>query len=76
MLAIDARYAGGVIAAFALAASVPLGKALGRWSDHRLRSAESFAAGAALAYAIADLMVELTAIGGTHVHAMAARWSG
>ena len=58
----------GVLIAFALAVSLPLGKKLSRWSIHRLRATESFAAGASLAYVIIDLMVELTAIGGAYVH--------
>ena len=64
----DARDISAVVAAFALAASVPLGQKLARWSHHRLRAAESFAAGASLAYVIVDLMVELTSVGGEHVH--------
>src|SRR6185437_8958306 len=58
-----------LVAALALAASVPLGVKLSRWSEHRQRATESFAAGASLAYVIVDLMVELTGVGGEHVHA-------
>ena len=68
MVTADARDISAVVGAFALAASVPLGKKLRRWSDHRLHAAESFAAGASLAYVILDLMVELTGVGGEHVH--------
>src|ERR1700760_3383828 len=56
-------------AALAMAASVPLGVKLSRWSDHKQRAAESFAAGASLAYVIVDLMVELAGVGVEHVHA-------
>jgi len=70
MAEVDARNVSGVIAAFALAASVPLGRKLSHWSHHRLHAAESFAAGASLAYVIIDLMVELTGVGGVHVHAI------
>lgn len=69
MVTADSRSISGVVVAFALAASVPLGQALRRWSHHRRRAAESFAAGASLAYVILDLMVELTGVGGEHVHA-------
>ena len=68
MMGNGARDIVAVGAAFALAASVPLGRALSTWSDHRLRATESFAAGASLAYVIVDLMVELTGVGGEHVH--------
>jgi hypothetical protein len=56
------------VAAFALAASAPLGRALSHWSHGRRRFAESFAAGASLAYVIVDLLVELTGVGAAHVH--------
>ena len=68
MWGISAREIVGVLTACALAVSLPLGRKLSRWSHHRLRATESFAAGASLAYVIVDLMVELTAIGGTYVH--------
>lgn len=68
MPALEARDVSGLVAAFALASSVPLGWMLSRWSQRRQRAAESFAAGASLAYVIVDLMVELTAVGGAHVH--------
>ncbi len=68
MVPADARDISGLATAFALAASAPLGKRLSLWSKHRLRATESFAAGASLAYVIVDLMVELTAVGGEHVH--------
>jgi hypothetical protein len=58
----------GVVVAFALAASAPFGWALCHWSQGRQRVAESFAAGASLAYVIVDLLVELTGIGAPHVH--------
>ena len=58
----------GVGVALALAASAPLGRALCHWSHGRLRVAESFAAGASLAYVIVDLLVELTGVGAAHVH--------
>jgi hypothetical protein len=58
----------GVGVAFALAASAPLGRASCRWSHGRLHVAESFAAGASLAYVIVDLLVELTGAGAAHVH--------
>jgi hypothetical protein len=57
-----------VCVALALAASAPLGRALCDWSHGRLRVAESFAAGASLAYVIVDLLVELTSVGAPHVH--------
>lgn len=63
------RAIAAVAAAFGLAASVPLGRSLCHWPPKRLRVAESFAAGASLAYVLADLMVELTLIGGPYVHA-------
>ncbi len=69
MVVLDARDVSAVVSAFALAASAPIGRALRRWSHHRIRATESFAAGASLAYVIVDLMVELTAVGGEHVHA-------
>ena len=68
MWGISAREIVCVLTACALAVSLPLGKKLSRWSNHRLRATESFAAGASLAYVIVDLMVELTAVGGTYVH--------
>jgi hypothetical protein len=68
MVPADARDISGLVAAFALAASVPLGRKLRHWSHHRLRATESFAAGASLAYVIVDLMVELTSVGGAHVY--------
>ena len=68
MLGISAREIVGILTACALAVSLPLGKKLSLWSTHRVRATESFAAGASLAYVIIDLMVELTAIGGTYVH--------
>ena len=58
-----------VIAAFALAVSAPLGKAMASWPEAKLRATESFAAGASLAYVIVDLMIELTGEGVAHVHA-------
>jgi hypothetical protein len=58
----------GVAVGLALAASAPLGRALCRWSHGRLHVAESFAAGASLAYVIVDLLVELTSVGAAHVH--------
>jgi hypothetical protein len=58
-----------LVAAFALAASVPLGRALSRWRGPGQHAVESFAAGVTLAYVIEDLMVELTGVGGAHVHA-------
>jgi hypothetical protein len=58
-----------VLTGFALSSSAPFGKKLSTWSDHRLRAAESFAAGTSLAYVIIDLMIELTGDGLMHVHA-------
>jgi hypothetical protein len=68
MVALDARDVSAVVSAFALAAAAPFGRALRRWSHHRIRATESFAAGASLAYVIVDLMVELTGVGGEYVH--------
>jgi hypothetical protein len=66
MATLYSRGISSVVAAFTLAASAPLGRALRNWS--RLRAAESFTAGASLAYVILDLMVELTSVGGQQVH--------
>jgi hypothetical protein len=68
MVSVDARDISAIFTAFALGAAAPLGRALRHWSHHRLRAAESFTAGASLAYVILDLMVELTSVGGQQVH--------
>jgi hypothetical protein len=68
MVEVNERDISALVAAFALAASVPLGRRLRHWSHRRIRAAESFAAGVSLSYVIVDLMVELTAVGGQHVH--------
>jgi hypothetical protein len=70
VVSIQQRTAYALVAALALAASVPLGAKLSKWSDHKQRAAESFAAGASLAYVLVDLMVELSSVGARHVHAM------
>jgi hypothetical protein len=60
----------GVVIAVALATSLPFGRALSRCPDRLLRTTESFAGGAALAYVMIDLMVELTGVGAQYVHAL------
>ena len=57
-----------MLTAFALAASLPLGRLLNRWSCRGLHWVESFAAGVSLSYVIADLMVELMHAGAEYVH--------
>ncbi len=69
MVALDLRHAAALISAFALAAAVPLGRALSRWTERRMLAAQSFAGGVSLAYVILDLMVELTGVASTAVHA-------
>ena len=69
MVALDLRHAAALLSAFALAAAVPLGRTLSRWTARRLHAAQSFAGGVSLAYVILDLMVELTGAGGKEVHA-------
>jgi hypothetical protein len=70
MTNVPERSAYALVAAFSMAASLPLGEKLSRWSESRQHATESFAAGASLAYVIVDLMVELTAVGGSFVHAL------
>ena len=69
MVAIDLRHAAALLSSFALAAAVPLGRTLSRWTERRLHAAQSFAGGVSLAYVILDLMVELTDGGSKAVHA-------
>ncbi len=69
MVALDVRHAAALLSAFALAAAVPLGRTLSRWTGRRLYPAQSFAGGVSLAYVILDLMVELTGAASEEVHA-------
>jgi hypothetical protein len=69
MVALDLRHAAALLSAFALAAAVPLGRTLSRWTERRLHATQSFAGGVSLAYVILDLLVELTGSGRKEVHA-------
>ena len=69
MVALDLRHTAALLSAFALAAAVPLGRTLSRFTERRLNAAQSFAGGVSLAYVVLDLMVELAGVGGKEVHA-------
>jgi hypothetical protein len=68
-LSVKGHEIAAMILAFGLAASLPLGRQLLRWSHRGLHLVESFSAGVSLSYVMADLMVELMHSGAEHVHA-------
>jgi hypothetical protein len=64
------RILAGIIAAFALALSVPFGRLLLKLSHRNQLVTASFAAGVSLACVLVDLLIELTYYGSAHVHSL------